>query len=312
MSTALATPAFDLTQPFTRAAGLEAGLSWGVLKGPLFRKVLHGVYISARAPRRELERLEAALLIHPAGAYATHTSAARVYGLPVPSRLTDEHVTVFHRKDRRSPRGVRSHLAPELARVVSMHGVPVSSPEQLFIQLAGLLNLVELVVVGDALVRWHPITPAALVQAAAASHDRHARAARRAASYVRPDVDSPMETRLRMLIVLAGLPEPVVNFKVLCADGRLRYRFDLSYPDLKLIVEYDGRQHRDDFDQWDRDIERDDWFDHAGWMIVRVFARGIYKEPGKTVDRVRKALLSLGGEVPRRLSEDWRPFFPTI
>ena len=44
------------------------------------------------------------------------------------------------------------------------------------------------------------------------------------------------ESRLRMLIVLAGLPEPKVNHKLLDERGRVRRRLDLSYPDLRLIV----------------------------------------------------------------------------
>ncbi len=300
----------DVTRPFTRAAGLAAGLTWSTLKGPMFRKVLHGVYISARVAIHPRHRVEAALMIHRPDAYASHTSAARAYGLPLPDRLVDEHVTVFHPADTRSRRGVKSHLATEAALVAMLHGLRVSAPERLFIELAGLLNLVELVVVGDALVRRHDVSSAQLVEAARLSRDRHARAARRAASYVREQVDSPMETRLRMLIVLAGLPEPVVNHKVFYADGLLRYRFDLSWPEIRLIVEYDGRQHRADFGQWDRDNDRDDWLDHHDWMIVKVFSSGIYKEPEKTIERVRKALLSRGGKVPRRPREDWRPFFP--
>ena len=40
---------------------------------------------------------------------------------------------------------------------------------------------------------------------------RGCRLARRAASLAREGVDSPQETRLRLLLVLAGLPEPRVN-----------------------------------------------------------------------------------------------------
>jgi hypothetical protein len=120
-----------------------------------------------------------------------------------------------------------------------------------------------------------------------------------------------METRLRMLIVLAGLPEPEVSHEVHDADGRLLYKFDLCDPDLKLIVEYDGRQHRDDLDQWDHDTQRRDWLDHNGWMIVPVFSRGIYRRPDETLARVLAALRSRGcRHLPRVLAEDWRPFFP--
>ena len=82
-----------------------------------------------------------------------------------------------------------------------------------------------------------------------------------------------METRLRMLIVLAGLPEPTIDHRILDRDGRVLYRFDLSYAELRIVVEYDGRQHRADLDQWDHDTDRQDWFDAHGWLHVAVFSR---------------------------------------
>ena len=312
MAASVHEPVLDPNRPFTHAQGLAAGLSSSTLRGRDYRRIMHGVYIHARAPHRPFERVEAALLIHPDRAYASHTSAARVYRLPLPERLSDEHVTVFHKQDRRSPRGVCPHLAPPSGRVVLLHGIRVSAPDQLFLEMATLVNLVELVVIGDALVRQKRITPEQLVAAAAAYTGRGAVLARRAASYVRRDVDSPMETRLRMLIVLAGLPEPQVNFKICFPNGRVRYRFDLSYPELKIVVEYDGRQHRDDLDQWDHDLDRDEWLADDSWTFVKVFSRGIYREPAKTIERVRKAIVSRGGRVPRRLRDDWKPFFPVV
>ena len=300
--------ALETRRPFTYAQGLAAGISPARLRGPSFRKVLPGVYVDASVPRRRYERVEAALLIHPVPAYASHTSAARVYGLPVPKELTEEHVTVFRRQDRRNRRGVRSHLAPASGSTTRLSGIRISTPAQLFTEMATLLGLVDLVVLGDDMVRRKLVTPEKLVRAAAEYTGNHARKARRAAGLVRDEVDSPMETRLRMLLVLAGLPEPKVNHKIY-ENGRLLYRFDLCYPGLQLAVEYDGRQHRDD-DQWDDDIDRDDWLDHHDWMIVKVFSRGVYREPAKTIERVRHAILARGGRVPRRLSEEWRLHFP--
>jgi hypothetical protein len=177
----------------------------------------------------------------------------------------------------------------------------------MFLELATVLGLVDQVVVGDALVRLRHTTPDDLRRASATARSP---AARRAAAYVRERVDSPMESRLRMLLVLAGLPEPTIDHRILDRGGRVIYRFDLSYPDLKVLVEYDGRQHRADLDQWDLDTDRKDWLDANGWLHVPVFSRGIYRDPAKTVTRVAAALRSRGAVLPRRLSEDWRPHFP--
>ncbi len=301
---------FDMRRPFTRFEALAAGVSPSSLRGANFRKLFHGVYLHSSVPPHPIHAVQAALLIHPADAFASHASAARVYDVPLP-HLPDEHVSVFEEKDRRRRTGIRNHVVPRATPVTTLRGLRVSIAEQMFVELAGLLGLVDLVVVGDDLVRTRRTTPEQLHAFCLACTHPDAIADRRAAAFVRRGVDSPMETRLRMLLVLAGLPEPAVDHKILHPDGRVRYRFDLSYPDLRLLVEYDGRQHRDDLEQWDRDTERKDWFDHNGWMHVPVFSRGIYRRPDQTLARVLAALRSRGcTKLPRVLADDWRPFFP--
>jgi hypothetical protein len=297
----------DVERPFRHADGLAAGLTPGQLRGPRFRTVLRGVYVAASAPRRPVERVEAALLIHPASAFASHVSAARVYGVPLPSGMAAEHVSVTNPADRRRRAGVVTHVAAPTTPVVTYNGLRLSSPVQLMVELATQLNLVDLVVVGDALVRRGLTTPEAVVAHAAGTK------AARAAGLVRAEVDSPMETRLRLLLVLAGLPEPQVNHIVRWKDGRTRYRFDLAYPEVRVVVEYDGRQHRADLDQWDRDLERSEWLDDDGWRIVTVHSRGIYRRPDQTLSRVRQALVSHGCQgLPKRFSEEWRSYFPVL
>jgi hypothetical protein len=85
-----------------------------------------------------------------------------------------------------------------------------------------------------------------------------------------------METRMRLLIVLAGLPEPQVNFILRVANGKWRWRFDLCYPEYKLINEYDGRHHAFDTEQWMHDLERREWLDQDGWRIVVVVSEELH------------------------------------
>jgi hypothetical protein len=80
---------------------------------------------------------------------------------------------------------------------------------------------------------------------------------------VRERVDSPMESRLRMLIVLAGLPEPRVNVTYGEEDGLVLRRYDLSWPEVRVIVEYDGRHHVERVEQWESDLERREAIDDA-------------------------------------------------
>ena len=67
--------------------------------------------------------------------------------------------------------------------------------------------------------------------------------ARQATGLVRAGVDSPPETRLRLLIAMAGLPEPTVDHRAYSEHGRLLYRFDLAVEHVKLAIEYDGAHH---------------------------------------------------------------------
>lgn len=226
-------PDFDCRRPFTRADAAAAGIAPKLLRGSRFRRIFRGVYIDVAVADTPRLRVEAALkvvtpppslgaaTIEPA-AFASHASAARIYDVPIPT-MPEEHVTVLQPGQRGSRHGIRCHVCPEPdIRVV--RGLPVSSPCQLFTELATLLNLVDLVVVGDNLVRTRRLTVAELVAHCAAWSGPYAVAARRAASYVRARVDSPMETRLRMLLVLSGLPEPDINLKIRTADGEVLRR----------------------------------------------------------------------------------------
>ena len=164
---------------------------------------------------------------------------------------------------------------------------------------------------GDSLVAKRRTTTQQIVAAAHAWKGKGSRLARRAADLVRAGVDSPMETRLRMLMVLAGLPEPVVNHIEYDAMGAWAKRFDLSYPDLLLIIEYDGRQHAEDDRQWGRDIERREQLDTDGWRLIVVRSAGIYTEPGTTLQRIMDAMRERGAiRLPRTLNREWERYFP--
>lgn len=155
-------------------------------------------------------------------------------------------------------------------------------------------DLVELVVLGDSLVRAGRTTPEELVEIAKEWDGKGARRARRAAGLVRRGVDSPMESRLRMLIVLAGYPEPTVNVIIRQENGDWRIRLDLSYPHLKLVIEYDGWQHRLDRGQWSSDLKRREWLAGRGWRVVVINADAFYGDPVGTLLRIREAMLDRG------------------
>jgi hypothetical protein len=296
----------DLSQPFTRAEFIAAGGRRHALERPPYQQVTWSVHVDTSCIDSDT-RIRAALKIHPEGAFASHWSAAQVLKLPVPTNPF-EHVTVRNAEDRRYRRTIKPHVTIRKRGVVVVRGMAVTDPITTFLQMAGHLSLVDLVVLGDAIVRIHRIAPARLVEAARKSTDYYAAAARCAAKYVRKGVDSPMETRLRMLIVLAGLPEPVVNIVLVHEDGSWRRRLDLCYPKIKLVVEYNGRHHREE-PQRSKDEVRTDELEPEGYKILAFEAEDIFVTPLATLEKVRRQLILRGwGDVPP-INDRWRRYF---
>ena len=84
--TAMPPTSFDSRRPFTRAAGRAAGITDAMLRGPRFRSLFRNVHIRSDVVVRPTLYIEAALLLHPVTAFASHHSAATLYGLPVPDQ----------------------------------------------------------------------------------------------------------------------------------------------------------------------------------------------------------------------------------
>ena len=299
----------DTSKPFLRGQAIRAGISAAALRGPAYRSVMYAVYVDAAVPDSTRLRIKAALAVVGPRAHASHASAARVHGVPIPT-MPHEHVTVPEPDLRRVRDEIRCHVSADAATTV-VDGIAVSTVLQMFVELASVLDLVDLVVVGDHLVRRKGVRLATLVRHCAEHAGPGARAAARAASYVRERVDSPMETRLRMLIVLAGLPEPEVNLTVRTEDGEPIRRYDLVWRQARVIVEYDGRQHIERVENWEDDLARREEIDDEGWKQLVVTARGIHVEPGRTVERIWRALRDrrVPG-TPARPATAWQLHFP--
>ena len=291
---------------FTRAGALSAGsTAWSFRRS--HRQLFHGVHVRRDDVVDEPRLNGAALAISPRGSYLSHFSAARLFGGVVPD---DPDVHVTSPRNRAKARGIAGHRAKRNQQVTTWRGLRTTNPMQTFLDLAQVLTLVDLVVLGDSLVKRGRLTTEQLVAFVASSTGPHHRLATWAAALVRKGVDSPMESRLRLLIVLAGLPEPTVNHRIVDSDGQLVYRFDLCYLRYGLIIEYDGRQHADSTEQWHHDVDRDEDLDD--WQVRRlvVVSFGIYNTPGRTLSRITKAMRQRGMTVPP-LSDEWRRHFPS-
>jgi len=300
----------DRSRPFTRAEALAAGITVSELAGPKFQRIFHGIYLPSTVRVEILDRARAALKVGGEGSYVSHHTAAALWG-GWPPATSDTHICVPGDTTRSVRRGIFAHRADPGVTPVKRRGIWLSPATQVFIQLAASrADLVDLVVLGDSLARAQHVTPQELIELADDWQGSGALLARRAARLVREGVDSPTESRLRMLIVLAGLPEPQVNVVVRHRDGEWRRRFDLCYPELKLIIEYDGRQHAEDSRQWNADIHRREELERQGWRLIIVTADALYVDPSTTLRRIWDALEDRGCQrLPARIAAPWSRHF---
>ncbi|MWV59642.1 endonuclease domain-containing protein [Rathayibacter sp. VKM Ac-2754] len=248
------------------------------------------------------ERIAAYSAIMRPGEFFSHDTAAHLLGLPGPilTELSPLHVSVAPPLRAARRLGVRSHHLWDEAVSVVDAGFPVADPASTFCHLSDSRSADELVVLGDALVRPDEgagrrglrVDLEILAERASRFRGRGGRRAREAIGFVRVGSESPMETRLRLLLIRAGLPEPELNVRLFDADGTFVARVDLLYRDQWLVIEYDGDHHRTDKRQYERDIARMEAIEALGYRRIRVRASGIYDHPEATVARVRNALLA--------------------
>lgn len=292
--------------PFTTAQAAAAGLSEAALRTRAVRREHHGVYVDARLEPGLALSVAAARLVLPADAVLDGVSALHALGVdvgdPRPLRFASTH-----RHQVRRP-GIRVRRVRSLPPV-DAHGSCVTA-EAAFVDAARELDLVDAVAAGDRLVRLSRTSPARLGEAAATSQGRGAARARRAAALVRERVDSVPETRLRLCLVLAGLPEPQVN-PVVFSGGRRVGRVDLFLARWRIAIEYEGDQHRTDPRQWNVDIHRQEQLTADGCPFVRVTAQRM-AHPRAVVHLVVAALRGAGWQGPDPvLDEEWHRFFPS-
>jgi hypothetical protein len=104
-----------------------------------------------------------------------------------------------------------------------------------------------------------------------------------------------METRLRWLLIRAGLPTPEVQTDLRDGGARFVGRADLYYPSARLVVEYDGGNHRERLVDDDR---RQNLLINAGYQVLRFTAADLHSRTDVTVAQVRAAL-EIGRSKPR-------------
>lgn len=310
--------------PILRGAafGIDQAKRAGVDRGRLRRRDLHSPFYGVRAPviqaavripaaetdAQKWARIAGLARVHilnysprmPPGQCFSHVSAAVLHGLPIPARLLTQRtidVSTTDRSLRRSGRDVTGHVVTSGSPPTRVYGVAVASVVDVWCQLSTVLTLDELVIVGDALVRrQNPPATMHQLKTAVEGHtgQRGVRILREACALVRPRTDSPRETILRLIIVRAGLPEPEINARLVDRYGDFLAWGDTVYLRYKILIEYDGGDHREDERQFHRDIDRLDKLMEENWRVIRINKSHLGVRQGEIVARIRRALLERG------------------
>ncbi len=279
-------PLHLLSRPFTVAEARAAGVPRAVLRSTRFWTPVRGVRASTDLEDSVQLRCLAVATLLPDAVFS-HGTAAALCALPLPERVGPGVIEVAT-ATRPRVAGVRAHCT-ELGDDVRVlpSGLRVTAGARTWADLGVCLELDDLVVLGDAVLRHGWADQATLTAAAAVPGRRGARRLRAALPLLEPRTDSPMETRLRLLVVRSGLPRPVAGQDVV-VDGGWLARPDLSWPTLRIAVEYDGDHHRTDRAQWQRDIARRRLLEDAGWALVVVTADDVLRHPDELVARLRR------------------------
>lgn len=229
------------------------------------------------------------------GAVVSHESAARLFGVSglIPDRIT---VAVPIRKTNRF-RNVMVHQLTDLepSHILFKAGLPITVPARIPVDMASVLRPTQLADVTDQLVRWKHTTYAGIYEMYRSLTRSGKPGMVNLGKVLSPRVggtftsDSTLETLLYQLIADSGLPLPETQYR----PRWLRHqngRVDFVYREHRLVIEGDSVKHHGTPEHFQKDRERDNAAQLAGWRILRFTWHDITKRPEYVIATIRSAL----------------------
>jgi very-short-patch-repair endonuclease len=280
----------ELTKgPFTLEEARAAGLTLSALTSKAWRRLGAELYCLADLSEDPWRLLSAWQRSLPAGAVFTGATAAWLFGLDLEPSDPVEIVVP-------PESGIRSRVGLSVRRcelpsteVVSIRGLRATTLPCTLAAICSQWPAVEALVAIDMAVCAGLTDPIALGRYAEAASRRHGAGRLRSLAAVAAPAESPMETRLRWLLIRAGLPRPEVQTNLHDGKGRFIGRADLYYPAAKLILEYDGGNHRERLVEDDR---RQNLLIDAGFRLLRFTATDVHNRQEVIEAQVRGSLIS--------------------
>lgn len=214
--------------------------------------------------------------------FALHT-ALELYAIELPTQcdLPDNTFFAVVRNQRQ-----RSTIANidyrtwnhQFATCTLPNGLVCMHPIDIWFHYAQYLNLVEMVVLGEAIIRRFGYPLNSFRNRLGMFQRIIGKARCKEALALIQTSDSVQETRTRLALLRFGLNRPVTHYAIDSADASTRYTVDMAYPDMKVAIEYDGDHHRRFRSQYVRDQHKRRNLRAMGWTVIEVFADDLRDE----------------------------------
>lgn len=210
----------------------------------------------------------------------SHLTAARLHGLPLPMALDGDdsiHVIRDARAGAIRRPGIIGHRGLRSRKVVTIGALPVTSPADTWVDMGELirpgipLGLDDLVVMGDAVATELGSVEPLREALEARVGPRGKLTLLEALTWIRVGSESPGETRTRLVLVRARLPEPELNQPIVAAGDRWLGRPDMRWLAQRALLEYQGREFHDSDEQRAQDKARFQRFGDDGWSVIEVW-----------------------------------------
>lgn len=290
-----------MIRPFSRQEALARGLTPRRLRAQDLWTPTPGVR-TVELPLTLLDRARAFAVVAPSDFAFAHATAARLHGMPLPHDLEEDpfiHIVTRTADNRVRRMEVVGHRGLETRRVVEIAGLPVVSPADTWVDLGEYVGpgrpvgLDDIIAAGDAAANLERSVESLGLALRGRVRPRGKVTLDYALPNVRLGSRSAMETRSRLMVVRAGLPEPEMNLELYSPSGKWLGMGDLGWKEQRVVGEYQGVQ----FHSRERDRRHDDLrrirIEKGDWRYLEILSADVFEERARA-DKLRDLAVMLG------------------
>lgn len=283
-----------ITRSQALAAGLSADQIYRLVKSGAWISEYQSVYRHAAVVPTWESRLLAACLV--TGGVASHRSAGVLWGLGIHRQPTPE--IQIPQSNRRTVAGVHLHRTTQWKRrdETVIRGIPVTGINRTLLDCGAVVTVRRLERLVESAIRQQLTTWPDMAR----TLSRHSRKGRDGCGKLRTllemrlgDQTVPLSDFSRLvsnLLVDNGLPEPVLEYRIMAADGSFIMQADLAWPRRKKAWELDGLAFHFGRTERERDNRKRNRAKAEGWNIQEILWSMLVDDPDGLVEMCRRFL----------------------